>query len=116
MLKTLRQICRTGIITEPAPVMRHTAGDDALQSLISHLLGAQLCIQPSMRSQTCELRFMRSIPNLLSKILHPLSHPASVSGYGTVARNRKWRFAAPTMRRRTQTVVHRIAVSRRNLR
>jgi Ni,Fe-hydrogenase III small subunit len=46
MLKTLRQICRTGIITEPPP-----ASDDtlrvavALQSRILEVLGRALCIR-----------------------------------------------------------------------
>ncbi len=46
MLKTLRQICRTGIITEP-----HPSGDDtlrvadALQSQILEVLGRALCIR-----------------------------------------------------------------------
>jgi len=46
MLKTLRQICRTGIITEPPPLgdesLRVT---DALQSRILEVLGRALCIR-----------------------------------------------------------------------
>ncbi len=46
MLKTLRQICRTGIVTEPAPpsddALRITA---ALQSRILQVLGRALCIR-----------------------------------------------------------------------
>ncbi len=46
MLKTLRQICRTGIITEPPPVSDDTLRvTDALQSLILDVLGRALCIR-----------------------------------------------------------------------
>jgi len=46
MLKTLRQICRTGIITEPPPLsddMLRVA--DALQSRILKVVGRALCIR-----------------------------------------------------------------------
>ena len=46
MLKTLRQICRTGIITEPAPLSDDTLRVvDALQSRILKVLGRALCIR-----------------------------------------------------------------------
>jgi Ni,Fe-hydrogenase III small subunit len=46
MLKTLRQICRTGIITEPAPLSDDTLRVvDALQSRILKILGRALCIR-----------------------------------------------------------------------
>src|SRR5271170_8195118 len=46
MLKTLRQICRTGIITEPPPLSDETLRvTDALQSRILEILGRALCIR-----------------------------------------------------------------------
>jgi len=46
MLKTLRQICRTGIITEPPPLGDDTLRvADALQSQILEVLGRALCIR-----------------------------------------------------------------------
>ena len=46
MLKTLRQICRTGIITEPRPPSNDTLRvTDALQSRILEVLGRALCIR-----------------------------------------------------------------------
>ena len=46
MLKTLRQICRTGIITEPPPPSDDTLRiADALQSRILEVLGRALCIR-----------------------------------------------------------------------
>ena len=46
MLKTLRQICRTGIITEPPPLSDDTLRVvDALQSRILGVLGRALCIR-----------------------------------------------------------------------
>ncbi len=46
MLKTIRQICRTGIVTEPYPsgddALRTT---DALQSRILEIIGRALCIR-----------------------------------------------------------------------
>jgi Ni,Fe-hydrogenase III small subunit len=46
MLKTLRQICRTGIITEPLPSSDETLRvADALQSRILKVLGRALCIR-----------------------------------------------------------------------
>ena len=46
MLKTLRQICRTGIITEPPPLSDDTLRiADALQSRILEVLGRALCIR-----------------------------------------------------------------------
>ena len=46
MLKTLRQICRTGIITEPPPLNDDTLRvADALQSSILEVLGRALCIR-----------------------------------------------------------------------
>jgi Ni,Fe-hydrogenase III small subunit len=46
MLKTLRQICRTGIVTEPPPAGDDTLRvSDALQSQILEVLGRALCIR-----------------------------------------------------------------------
>jgi Ni,Fe-hydrogenase III small subunit len=46
MLKTLRQICRTGIVTEPPPASDDTLRvADALQSRILEVLGRALCIR-----------------------------------------------------------------------
>src|ERR1700686_2675394 len=46
MLKTLRQICRTGIITEAPPLSDDTLRVvDALQSRILDVLGRALCIR-----------------------------------------------------------------------
>jgi Ni,Fe-hydrogenase III small subunit len=46
MLKTLRQICRTGIITEPPPLCDDTLRiADALHSRILEVLGRALCIR-----------------------------------------------------------------------
>jgi Ni,Fe-hydrogenase III small subunit len=46
MLKALRQICRTGIITEPPPDSDDTLRvTDALQSRILEVLGRALCIR-----------------------------------------------------------------------
>jgi Ni,Fe-hydrogenase III small subunit len=46
MLKTLRQICQTGIITEPPPDSDDTLRvTDALQSRILEVLGRALCIR-----------------------------------------------------------------------
>ncbi len=46
MLKTLRQICRAGIITEPPPSSDDTLRiTDALQSRILDVLGRALCIR-----------------------------------------------------------------------
>ena len=46
MLKTLRQICRTGIVTEPPPLSDDTLRIvDALQSRILDILGRALCIR-----------------------------------------------------------------------
>jgi Ni,Fe-hydrogenase III small subunit len=46
MLKTLRQICRTGIVTEPPPLSDDTLRvADALQSRILEVLGRALCIR-----------------------------------------------------------------------
>jgi Ni,Fe-hydrogenase III small subunit len=46
MLKTLRQICRTGIITEPPPSSDDTLRiTDALQSRILEVLGRALCVR-----------------------------------------------------------------------
>jgi Ni,Fe-hydrogenase III small subunit len=46
MLKTLRQICRTGIITEPRPFADEALRvGDALQSRILEVLGRALCIR-----------------------------------------------------------------------
>src|ERR1700682_5592235 len=46
MLKALRQICRTGIITEPPPLSDDTLRvTDALQSRILEVLGRALCIR-----------------------------------------------------------------------
>src|SRR5882672_7645746 len=46
MLKTLRQICRVGIITEPPPSSDETLRvADALQSRILQVLGRALCIR-----------------------------------------------------------------------
>jgi Ni,Fe-hydrogenase III small subunit len=46
VLKTLRQICRTGIITEPQPSSDETLRvADALQSRILKVLGRALCIR-----------------------------------------------------------------------
>jgi Ni,Fe-hydrogenase III small subunit len=46
MLKTLRQICRTGIVTEPPPLSDDTLRvADALQSCILEVLGRALCIR-----------------------------------------------------------------------
>src|SRR5258708_35663829 len=46
MLKTLEKICRTRIITEPAPLSDDTLGIvDALQSRILDILGRALCIR-----------------------------------------------------------------------
>lgn len=46
MLKTLRTICRTGIVTEPAPASDDAFRvRDALQSRIREVLGRALCIR-----------------------------------------------------------------------
>jgi len=46
MLKTLSKICRTGIITEPAPQSDESLRIvDALQSRILEVLGRALCIR-----------------------------------------------------------------------
>src|SRR4030088_2701582 len=46
MLKTLRQICRTGIITEPPPPSDDTLrATEALQSRVLEVLGRALCIR-----------------------------------------------------------------------
>src|SRR6202047_1214065 len=74
MLKTLRQICRTGIITEPPP-----ASDDslrvagALQSRILEVLGRALCIRAidAGSCNGCELE------------IHALSNPLyNIEGLG----------------------------------
>ena len=74
MLKTLRQICRTGIITEPSPL-----GDDtlrvteALQSRVLEVLGRALCIRAvdAGSCNGCELE------------IHALSNPLyNIEGLG----------------------------------
>ena len=46
MLKTMRQICRTGLVTEPPPAVDDALRiADALQSRILEVLGRALCIR-----------------------------------------------------------------------
>jgi Ni,Fe-hydrogenase III small subunit len=74
MLKTLRQICRTGIITEPAPLSDDTLRVvDALQSRILKVLGRALCIRAidAGSCNGCELE------------IHALSNPLyNIEGLG----------------------------------
>lgn len=74
MLKTLRQICRTGIITEPSPLRDETLRvADALHSRILEVLGRALCIRAidAGSCNGCELE------------IHALSNPLyNIEGLG----------------------------------
>ena len=74
MLKTLRQICRTGIITEPPPPSDDTLRvTEALQSRILEVLGRALCIRAvdAGSCNGCELE------------IHALSNPLyNIEGLG----------------------------------
>jgi Ni,Fe-hydrogenase III small subunit len=74
MLKTLRQICRTGIITEPSPLSDDTLRvTEALQSRILEVLGRALCIRAvdAGSCNGCELE------------IHALSNPLyNIEGLG----------------------------------
>src|ERR1700731_4965525 len=74
MLKTLRQICRTGIITEPRPPSNDTLRvTDALQSRILEVLGRALTIRhvDAGSCNGCELE------------IHALSNPYyNIEGLG----------------------------------
>jgi Ni,Fe-hydrogenase III small subunit len=74
MLKTLRQICRTGIITEAPPLSDDTLRVvDALQSRILDVLGRALCIRAidAGSCNGCELE------------IHALSNPLyNIEGLG----------------------------------
>jgi Ni,Fe-hydrogenase III small subunit len=74
MLKTLRQICRTGIITEPPPPSDDTLRvTEALQSRILEVLGRALCIRAvdAGSCNGCELE------------IHALSNPFyNIEGLG----------------------------------
>ena len=74
MLKTLRQICRTGIITEPSPLSDDTLRvTEALQSRILDVLGRALCIRAvdAGSCNGCELE------------IHALSNPLyNIEGLG----------------------------------
>src|ERR1700731_3354473 len=74
MLKTLRQICRTGIITEPRPPSNDTLRvTDALQSRILEVLGRGFCIRAvdGGSCNRCELE------------IHALSNPLyNIEGLG----------------------------------
>jgi Ni,Fe-hydrogenase III small subunit len=74
MLKVLRQICRTGIITEPSPLSDDTLRvTDALQSRILEVLGRALCIRAvdAGSCNGCELE------------IHALSNPLyNIEGLG----------------------------------
>ena len=74
MLKTLRQICRTGIITEPSPPSDDTLRvTEALQSRILEVLGRALCIRAvdAGSCNGCELE------------IHALSNPLyNIEGLG----------------------------------
>jgi Ni,Fe-hydrogenase III small subunit len=70
MLKALRQICRTGIITEPPPLSDDTLRvTDALQSRILEVLGRALCIRAvdAGSCNGCELE-MHALSNPLYNI------------------------------------------------
>jgi Ni,Fe-hydrogenase III small subunit len=74
MLKTLRQICRTGIITEPSPLSDDTLRvTEALQSRVLEVLGRALCIRAvdAGSCNGCELE------------IHALSNPLyNIEGLG----------------------------------
>jgi Ni,Fe-hydrogenase III small subunit len=74
MLKTLRQICRTGIITEPSPPSDDTLRvTEALQSRVLEVLGRALCIRAvdAGSCNGCELE------------IHALSNPLyNIEGLG----------------------------------
>ena len=74
MLKTLGQICRTGIITEPSPLSDDTLRvTEALQSRILEVLGRALCIRAvdAGSCNGCELE------------IHALSNPLyNIEGLG----------------------------------
>jgi Ni,Fe-hydrogenase III small subunit len=74
MLKTLRQICRTGIITEPSPLTDDTLRvTEALQSRVLEVLGRALCIRAvdAGSCNGCELE------------IHALSNPLyNIEGLG----------------------------------